>query len=166
MTELASSVFPTKIQRVGSRCDDIESFENRFLWGGRLKLTAFHKDSATLPEIKSEGDVYVFPDQKLYQVDHFTCSCVSKSSFYISSYAKGVALADLRFLIDSQQKVKYTSVEDIAGHPIFFVCAHGSRDKRCGVAGPVITEELERIVPVGEGHVHMCSHVGGHKFAG
>ena len=51
------------------------------------------------------------------------------------------------------------------------VCAHKLRDKRCGVAGPLLVEALTEAcgrsgltpstVPV-----LPCSHVGGHKFAG
>ncbi|GAX76232.1 hypothetical protein CEUSTIGMA_g3676.t1 [Chlamydomonas eustigma] len=50
------------------------------------------------------------------------------------------------------------------------VCAHKLRDKRCGVAGPMLIESLqhtclnkglqEKVV------VLACSHIGGHKFAG
>lgn len=51
-----------------------------------------------------------------------------------------------------------------------FVCAHGSRDRRCGVCGPVLIEKLkEEIESRGlknQVFVNACSHIGGHKYAG
>ena len=51
-----------------------------------------------------------------------------------------------------------------------FVCAHGSRDKRCGVCGPVLIQNLKEEINLrGLGNqvfVTPCSHVGGHKYAG
>lgn len=50
------------------------------------------------------------------------------------------------------------------------VCAHKLRDKRCGVAGPMIMEELSAACQgkdlQSKVAVLGCSHVGGHKFAG
>ncbi|KAF7819517.1 altered inheritance of mitochondria protein 32 [Senna tora] len=51
-----------------------------------------------------------------------------------------------------------------------FVCAHGSRDVRCGVCGPVLIEKLnEEIEQRGlkdQVFVWASSHIGGHKYAG
>lgn len=51
-----------------------------------------------------------------------------------------------------------------------FVCAHASRDKRCGVCGPVLIqkfkEEIESRSLNGQVFVNSCSHLGGHKYAG
>ncbi|KAH9259720.1 hypothetical protein BASA82_000244 [Batrachochytrium salamandrivorans] len=45
---------------------------------------------------------------------------------------------------------------------MYFVCAHGTRDKRCGDRGMPIVQSLldqgKRAFP--------CSHIGGHAFAG
>ena len=59
------------------------------------------------------------------------------------------------------------------------VCAHASRDKRCGVIGPHLVEVFKKQLKLalsgsentivsgsGSGSVRGCSHVGGHKFAG
>lgn len=50
-----------------------------------------------------------------------------------------------------------------------FVCAHTSRDKRCGIIGPALGEVFVGEL-VGSGRadvpVRMCSHIGGHKYAG
>ncbi|GAB2278978.1 hypothetical protein Dimus_013645 [Dionaea muscipula] len=51
-----------------------------------------------------------------------------------------------------------------------FVCAHASRDKRCGVCGPALIEKFnEEIQSKGmqkQVLVSACSHIGGHKYAG
>ncbi|TQD98050.1 hypothetical protein C1H46_016315 [Malus baccata] len=51
-----------------------------------------------------------------------------------------------------------------------FVCAHGSRDKRCGVCGPILIdkfkEEAELRGLTNQVFVTACSHIGDHKCAG
>ncbi|KAJ3085109.1 hypothetical protein HK102_000316 [Quaeritorhiza haematococci] len=51
-----------------------------------------------------------------------------------------------------------------------FICAHKKRDKRCGVAGPMLISEFEKVLKdMGldkRVRVFACSHTGGHKFAG
>ncbi len=48
-----------------------------------------------------------------------------------------------------------------------FVCAHGSRDMRCGQIGNAVVNRLTELVGQwgygGQVHVYRCSHVGGHK---
>ncbi len=47
------------------------------------------------------------------------------------------------------------------------VCAHTRRDKRCGVAGPLILQEMKKHVMPEDGiRLLASSHIGGHKFAG
>jgi len=56
----------------------------------------------------------------------------------------------------------------------FLVCAHKLRDKRCGVAGPILVDEIEKTLslsypstaPPTPVHAVKVSHIGGHKFAG
>lgn len=51
-----------------------------------------------------------------------------------------------------------------------FVCTHASRDKRCGVCGPVILERFKQEVSsrglTNQISLRPCSHVGQHKYAG
>lgn len=59
--------------------------------------------------------------------------------------------------------------ESLTGAHIF-VCAHGSRDKRCGVCGPPLIEKLKDEIKLrglsDRIFVSPCSHIGGHKYAG
>lgn len=54
---------------------------------------------------------------------------------------------------------------------VILVCVHGSRDNRCGRAGPQVIEELnnqllQRSISKESITVAGCSHIGGHKYAG
>ncbi|CAN6857636.1 unnamed protein product, partial [Brassica oleracea] len=59
--------------------------------------------------------------------------------------------------------------EELSGSFVF-VCAHGSRDKRCGVCGPALIEKFEQEIGSrglsDQIFVKPCSHIGGHKYAG
>ncbi|KAL0715322.1 hypothetical protein Bca4012_064644 [Brassica carinata] len=59
--------------------------------------------------------------------------------------------------------------EELSGSFVF-VCAHGSRDKRCGVCGPALMEKFEQEIGSrrlsGKIFVKPCSHIGGNKYAG
>ena len=61
-------------------------------------------------------------------------------------------------------------VQDEITNSYIFVCAHGSRDARCGVCGPVLIEKLNEEIELrglkDQVSVWACSHVGGHKYAG
>lgn len=51
-----------------------------------------------------------------------------------------------------------------------FVCAHGSRDRRCGVCGPPLISRFREEIDLHglqcKVSVRPCSHIGGHKYAG
>ncbi|KAI8812104.1 Sucraseferredoxin-like protein [Cladochytrium replicatum] len=53
---------------------------------------------------------------------------------------------------------------------LVLVCTHKKRDKRCGVAGPMLvrqfSKEIETLGVRGSVLVYGVSHFGGHKFAG
>lgn len=62
-------------------------------------------------------------------------------------------------------------------NPIILICGHGSRDQRCGVIAPLLVDEFKKVLakesmlydkhtnPDGA-MVSICSHIGGHAFAG
>ncbi|XP_043807432.1 altered inheritance of mitochondria protein 32 isoform X2 [Manihot esculenta] len=97
------------------------------------------------------GDVLIFPDMIKYK-------CLKDSD--VDGFVDDV-------LVNGKQ---WTSAVQKLNGAYVFVCAHGSRDKRCGVCGPVLIEKLkEEIESRGlrdQVFVAACSHVGGHKYAG
>lgn len=73
----------------------------------------------------------------------------------------------IEFLLTGKEKVMRS--QRITGCHVF-VCAHASRDARCGSCGPPLVLAFQAVVQA-KGlektvHVRACSHVGGHAFAG
>ncbi|KNC99966.1 uncharacterized protein SPPG_05341 [Spizellomyces punctatus DAOM BR117] len=72
-------------------------------------------------------------------------------------------------LVDNQIPATFPNTP-LPGRAWIFVCTHKKRDKRCGVAGPLLVDEFRKAVEemglVGEVFVYGCSHFGGHKYAG
>lgn len=90
--------------------------------------------------------------------------------------------------LDDEQGLRGMDVKDT----LIMICGHGGRDMRCGVMGPVLQSEFERLLPkfgfksemravdadrqgVEGGaaddsgtvaRVGMVSHIGGHAYAG
>ncbi|KAG0608892.1 hypothetical protein M758_8G140900 [Ceratodon purpureus] len=108
-------------------------------------------DGQDEPE-KTNGDILVFPDMMKY---------------------KGIAESDIESFVDEVlvkgQMWALGEPEPLVGSYVF-ICAHGSRDKRCGVCGPPLKERFNKEVGLrGLGEqvfVNYCSHIGGHKYAG
>ncbi|XP_010435980.1 PREDICTED: uncharacterized protein LOC104719713 [Camelina sativa] len=100
----------------------------------------------------SDGDVLLFPDMIRY---------------------KGVKDTDVEGFVEdvlvNGKASSSGSQEDISG-TFVFVCTHTSRDKRCGVCGPVILERFQKEIGSrglsDQITLKRCSHVGQHKYAG
>ncbi|KAK7265987.1 hypothetical protein RIF29_18624 [Crotalaria pallida] len=102
----------------------------------------------------SDGDVLIFPDMIKYsgvdesKVDSFFDDVIVKNEIW----GAGAGPRD-----------------ELTGSYIF-VCAHGSRDVRCGVCGPALIEKLNQEIGLRglkkQISVLACSHIGGHKYAG
>lgn len=52
--------------------------------------------------------------------------------------------------------------------PTILICSHASRDRRCGILGPLLRREFATCAQKEGIHIDaaMISHVGGHSFAG
>eukprot|EP00250_Pteridium_aquilinum_P019010 c24251_g3_i1 orf=419-1102(+) len=100
----------------------------------------------------SRGDVLIFPDMVKYK---------DLDSSDVEGFVE-------EFLIQ-EGDWPLRRVEKLNGFHIF-VCAHGSRDMRCGVCGPALVDRFEKEVSSrgldGFVFIRSCSHVGGHKYAG
>ncbi|MCL7029972.1 hypothetical protein MKW94_022860 [Papaver nudicaule] len=100
----------------------------------------------------SDGDVFVFPEMVKYRgltkddADKFVEDVLVNGKDWVSG-----------------------PVEQLEGSYVF-VCAHNSRDKRCGVCGPELIEKFKEEIELrgmkNQVFVGPCSHVGGHKYAG
>ncbi|XP_057982410.1 altered inheritance of mitochondria protein 32-like [Malania oleifera] len=99
----------------------------------------------------SDGDVLIFPEMIKY---------------------RGLKESDVDRFVDVvlvNEKPWDSGVQVLTGSHVF-VCAHGSRDRRCGVCGPVLIEKFKKETEVrglkDQVFVSACSHIGGHKYAG
>ncbi|XP_047341262.1 uncharacterized protein LOC124944957 [Impatiens glandulifera] len=113
----------------------------------RLTICEGHDGTET-----SNGDVLIFPEMIRYRrLTHFD----------VETFVEEVLVKERDWLPGIP--------EALSGFYVF-VCAHGSRDQRCGVCGPlVITRFMDEIESRGLHNkvtVSPCSHIGGHKYAG
>ncbi|KAL1811423.1 hypothetical protein DCAR_0623553 [Daucus carota subsp. sativus] len=113
----------------------------------RLTICEGHDGTET-----SNGDVLIFPDMIRYRrLTHFD----------VDTFVEEVLVKDGEWLPGTPEPLRGSYI---------FVCAHGTRDRRCGVCGPSVVarfkEEIELRGLQGKVHVRPCSHIGGHKYAG
>ncbi|KAL2332845.1 hypothetical protein Fmac_014058 [Flemingia macrophylla] len=100
----------------------------------------------------SNGDVLIFPDMIRYRrLTHFD----------VETFVEEVLVKEGEWLPGNPESLKASYV---------FVCSHGSRDRRCGVFGPIsvsrFREEIELHGLQGKVLISSCSHIGGPKYAG
>ncbi|KAH9576003.1 hypothetical protein CY35_01G140700 [Sphagnum magellanicum] len=102
--------------------------------------------------VATNGDVLIFPDMVKY---------------------KGLGESDVESFVDevlvAGKEWALGTPEPLSGFHVF-ICGHGSRDKRCGTCGPPLketfSEELSKLGLKDQVFVRLCSHIGGHKYAG
>ncbi|KAG2301500.1 hypothetical protein Bca52824_030151 [Brassica carinata] len=99
---------------------------------------------------ESDGDVLIFPDMIRYKALKDTD---------VDAFVEDVLVNGKPWTSGIQEELSGSFV---------FVCAHGSRDKRCGVCGPALMEKFEQEIGSrglsDQILVKPCSHIGGHKY--
>mmetsp|Transcript_23245 Transcript_23245/g.50996 ORF Transcript_23245/g.50996 Transcript_23245/m.50996 type:complete len:282 (-) Transcript_23245:419-1264(-) len=116
--------------------------------GEKLRVTYIEASKSV-----KEGDVLVFPD-------------------YVKVSAQSAAgLGALKnYLSKKRVPGQQRCIEDVEDLDTGFllVCAHTSRDARCGFCGPKLVEAFEQkgVADSANLQVLKCSHVGGHVYAG
>lgn len=100
----------------------------------------------------SDGDVLIFPEM---------IRCRGLKDEDVDNFVDDVLV---------NGKPWASGVQEVLTGSHIFVCAHGSRDRRCGVCGPVLMDKLKEEIETrglkDQVFVSGCSHVGGHKYAG
>ncbi|KAI9228262.1 MAG: Sucrase/ferredoxin-like-domain-containing protein [Piptocephalis tieghemiana] len=104
------------------------------------------------------GTVEVYPEYR--QVRGVTVETAPKALWALMKGRKGKGEGGEEEMV----------TEEIPSRAVIMVCGHRKRDKRCGVAGPLIAqafvEELKRRGLEEKVEVRLVSHTGGHKVAG
>ncbi|KAI8557449.1 hypothetical protein RHMOL_Rhmol04G0011800 [Rhododendron molle] len=113
----------------------------------RLTICEGHDGTET-----SNGDVLIFPDMIRYRrLTHFD----------VDTFVEEVLVKDGEWLPGTPEALRGFYV---------FVCAHGTRDRRCGVCGPAVISRFKEVIELhglqGKVSVSACSHIGGHRYAG
>ncbi|KAK7339591.1 hypothetical protein VNO77_20269 [Canavalia gladiata] len=100
----------------------------------------------------SDGDVLIFPEMIKYR---------GLEESNVDSFFEDVLVSGKPWTAGVPEALTGSHV---------FVCAHGSRDVRCGVCGPALIDKLNEGIELrglkDQISVTACSHVGGHKYAG
>ncbi|KAL2320169.1 hypothetical protein Fmac_029138 [Flemingia macrophylla] len=100
----------------------------------------------------SDGDVLIFPEMIKYR---------GLEESNIDSFFEDVLI---------NGKPWTAGVPEVLSGSHVYVCAHASRDVRCGVCGPVLINKLNEEIELrglkDQISVTACSHIGGHKYAG
>ncbi|OLL22891.1 Actin patches distal protein 1 [Neolecta irregularis DAH-3] len=96
-------------------------------------------------------------------------------------YISGVTRLDASIIVESLISDKWDkglNIRKAKYKAVVLICSHKKRDRRCGIAGPILQQEFRKYLreknllrnwdedetdSVG---VFLCSHIGGHKFAG
>lgn len=99
-----------------------------------------------------DGDVLVFPEMIKYR---------GLTDTGVDSFVDDVLV---------NGKPWASGLQEVLTGSHVFVCAHNTRDKRCGVCGPALIEKFKEEIEMkglkDQVFVAACSHVGGHKYAG
>jgi (2Fe-2S) ferredoxin len=123
----------------------------------KVKLTALHEPTTHSAAQAHLCSVLVYPDNLLFRLAEPQLEAFS-----------GLLLQPHPLSQHTLQQAGY----ECAPPPwkrLALVCTHGSRDKRCGVMGPQVMGELNRLLAeqgVRDMAVRASSHIGGHEFAG
>eukprot|EP00953_Heterococcus_sp_UTEX-ZZ885_P026044 14111-Heterococcus_DN1.PRE.7 len=125
-----------------------------------LLLTA-----CTEPSTSGAGtvDIMLYPDAVIYTVQ--------STSAALQYLVQTVLLTAAVPADDVQQLESDLAVRPVTWRNLVLVCTHGSRDKRCGKAGPQAIAEMEAVklsngLTDSDVAIRGTSHIGGHKLAG
>ncbi|GAA0170167.1 hypothetical protein LIER_24486 [Lithospermum erythrorhizon] len=113
----------------------------------RLTICEGHDGTET-----SNGEVLIFPDRIRYRrLTHFD----------IDIFIEEVLVKDGEWSPGTAEALRGWYV---------FVCCHGTRDRRCGVCGPAVVDRFREEIQLRglqrKVSISVCSHVGGHRYAG
>lgn len=152
-----TSDWPSKIGVPGSLAGELEPLKRSL-----IKQPVLITNSNLAAESdNSKSSAYLFPDG-LYFPEIRLDQITGFASRYLND-EKDSECSDLK-VIETQS-------------PMILVCGHGSRDERCGIIAPMLVKEFEKTLehygrlydkdtnPTGV-QVAICSHIGGHAFAG
>lgn len=118
-----------------------------------------------------EGDVLLFPQALRFRG---VATTPEEATAFGADLARALGDVDAH---DPESAAKALRVvggheaESVRERPHVFVCAHSSRDARCGACGPALLRAFaesahKKRIARADLDVRACSHIGGHRYAG
>ncbi|GBB87932.1 hypothetical protein RclHR1_14420003 [Rhizophagus clarus] len=138
---------------------------------GKLLITNSNRQNSTLPFLTFlsffGNDILIYPDNIIVR----NVSTGKVKEFYDQFLSNNLNKKEK----DKVEGNDFTT-ERIPYQAVILICGHKRRDLRCGVAGPILKDEFEKVLKekkmdlnsIGNQGVpvYLTSHVGGHQFAG
>ncbi|KAJ3073696.1 hypothetical protein HDU98_000903 [Podochytrium sp. JEL0797] len=161
--------WPSHLEEELSKEAFLATIEDAVKTGGKSAGRTIVSAIDRTPEGDSEGtervdsieqtEVFLFPDYK-----GLRGVTTAEASTVVSDWvSKGVVPSEFK-------APSVAEIVDLDKDAYVFVCVHKKRDKRCGITGPIIIEEINQVLSeLGLSETVSCigiSHIGGHKFAG
>ncbi|KAJ1637729.1 Sucrase/ferredoxin-like-domain-containing protein [Pavlovales sp. CCMP2436] len=165
LTEVSPSAWPPKWEESeGLPSALAKALKSRKGLPIKVKVTA-----ATLAAGAGDapGDVLMYPDG--VRVRNVTPADAEALMDLVTSLPKGGLAADTPLLGAGGLALEPAQARAGGTPAAVFICAHTSRDKRCGLIGPALRDIFADELAVAgrqDVPVRMVSHVGGHVYAG
>ncbi|RIB06716.1 Sucrase/ferredoxin-like-domain-containing protein [Gigaspora rosea] len=152
---------------------DSKKKENFKFKKDRIMITNCSRSNTQFSLFNWGNDVLIFPDNLLIRNVSVKHAKEFYNQFLLNQQNKSIEIkeSDTR----NYNIIKFEK-DEIPYKAVILICSHKRRDIRCGVAGPLLKNEFEKVLKdmkldlKSNGNngvaVYLSSHVGGHHFAG
>lgn len=152
-------------------------------FGSDVLVNAISMHSGNLPvpsrDPREKAHVFVIPDMKLYKISpqevpsfaHFLgggrTRQVADHRLSFADYLKGADnVVNKTEMVSEASSPSYNFPYESCKRDWILVCGHNQRDRRCGILGKELINEISSKGLDQSKNIALISHVGGHKFAG
>ncbi|KAH9202268.1 altered inheritance of mitochondria protein 32 [Zygosaccharomyces rouxii] len=146
-----------------------------------VNAISIHSGNLSAPsrDPHERAHIFVIPDMKLYKIS--PQDVVSFAHFLGGGHTRQVADHQLSFadflkgadnvvnkteLVSEPSNADHAFPHEDCKRDWILVCGHNQRDRRCGILGKELINEISAKGLDKDKNVALISHVGGHKFAG
>lgn len=162
---------------------ELKSHLKHTRFGSDVLVNAIAMQSGHLPvpsrNAQERAHVFVIPDMKLYKISQQDVA--SFAQFLGGGHTKQVSNHQLSFadyLKGANNVVNETEMVPETSNPNYdfpyesfkqdwiLICGHNQRDRRCGILGKELIDEISSKGLYQDKNIALISHIGGHKFAG
>lgn len=146
-----------------------------------VNAISMHSGSLAVPsrDPKEKAHVFVIPDMKLYKISpqdipsfaHFLGGGQTRKAanhkLSFTDFLKGADnIVNQVEMVPEPGNANYKFPYEVCTRDWILICGHNQRDRRCGILGKKLIEEVSAKRLHHDKNVALISHIGGHKFAG